>query len=175
MEVRNALANDTIQKAVMIKAFAIALIPVTAVDLFTGAVIDIAMILALSRLYGITMTHTSAIALLQKIGISMGGISASEFLASLGLSSLKGLLGLTVPVTAGISLAPYMTIAITQAGVAGVTCYAIGQVTKTYLANGASWGPDGPKTVVTNILESLDEASILNRIKTELREKLVKQ
>ena len=58
---------------------------------------------------------------------------------------------------------------------AGVTCYAIGQVTKTYLANGASWGPDGPKTVVTNILESLDEASILNRIKTELREKLVKQ
>jgi len=175
MEVRNALANDTIQKAVMIKAFAIALNPVTAVDLFTGAVIDIAMILALSRLYGITMTHTSAIALLQKIGISMGGISASEFLASLGLSSLKGLLGLTIPVTGGISLAPYMTIAITQAGVAGVTCYAIGQVTKTYLANGASWGPDGPKTVVTNILESLDEASILNRIKTELREKLIKQ
>ena len=175
MEVRNALGDDTIQKAVMIKAVAIALNPVTAVDLFTGAVIDIAMILALSRLYGITMTHTSAIALLQKIGISMGGISASEFLASLGLSSLKGLLGLTVPVTGGISLAPYMTIAITQAGVAGVTCYAIGQVTKTYLANGASWGPDGPKTVVTNILESLDEASILNRIKTELREKLVKQ
>ena len=174
MEVRNALADDTIQKAVMIKAVAIALNPVTAVDLFTGAVIDIAMILALSRLYGITMTHTSAIALLQKIGISMGGISASEFLASLGLSSLKGLLGLTVPVTGGISLAPYMTIAITQAGVAGVTCYAIGQVTKTYLANGASWGPDGPKTVVTNILESLDEASILNRIKTELREKLTK-
>ncbi|PZV23017.1 MAG: GTP-binding protein [Snowella sp.] len=175
MEVRNALANDTIQKAVMIKAVAIALNPVTAVDLLTGAVIDIAMILALSRLYGITMTHTSAIALLQKIGISMGGISASEFLASLGLSSLKGLLGLTIPVTGGISLAPYMTIAITQAGVAGVTCYAIGQVTKTYLANGASWGPDGPKTVVTNILESLDEASILNRIKTELREKLVKR
>ncbi len=36
-------------------------------------------------------------------------------------------------------------------------------------------GADCPKTVVTNILESLDEASILNRIKSELREKLVKQ
>ncbi|MEB3312393.1 MAG: GTP-binding protein [Snowella sp.] len=172
MQVRDTLANDLIQKAVMIKAAAIALNPVTAVDLLTGAVIDVAMILALSRLYGIAMTHTSAIALLQKIGISMGGISASEFLASLGLSSLKGLLGLTVPVTGGLSFAPYVSIAITQAGVAGVSCYAIGQVTKTYLANGAAWGPDGPKTVVTNILESLDEASILNRIKTELRAKL---
>lgn len=175
MELRNRIADDTIQKAVMVKAIAIALNPVTAIDLLTGAVIDVAMILALSRLYGITMTHTSAIALLQKIGISMGGISASEFLASLGLSSVKGILGLTVPLTGGISLAPYLSIAITQAGVAGVSCYAIGQVTKTYLANGASWGPDGPKTVVTNILESLDEASILNRIKTELSEKLVKK
>jgi GTPase len=175
MEIREEAANKLIQKAVMTKAVAIALNPVTVLDLLTGATIDVAMIIALSRLYGISMTQQGAIGLLQKIGLSMGGISASEFLASLGLSSLKGLLGLSAPATGGVSLAPYVSVAITQAGVAGVACYAIGQVTKTYLANGASWGPDGPKAVVKSILDSLDEASILNRIKWELSAKLNKK
>ncbi len=172
MAIRDRGANQLIQKAVMIKASAIALNPVTVLDLFTGAVIDLTMILALSRLYGIDLTRRGAIALLQKIALNMGGISASEFLAVLGLSSLKGLLGLSIPATGGISLLPYTSIALTQAGVAGVSCYAIGQVTKTYLANGATWGPDGPKAVVASILDSLDETSILNRIKRELGSKL---
>lgn len=172
LEIRDKAANQLIQKAVMTKAMAIALNPVTVVDLLTGAVIDVAMILALSRLYGIPMTQQGAIALLQKIGVSMGGISASEFVTALGLSSLKGMLGLTIPATGGFSLLPYVSVSITQGGVAGVSCYAIGQITKRYLANGASWGPDGPKAVVKKILLSLDEASILNRIKWELGDKL---
>jgi hypothetical protein len=175
MEIREGAANQLIHKAMMTKAVAIALNPVTVLDLLTGAVIDVAMIIALSRLYGLPMTQQGAIALLKRIGLSMGGISASEFLAALGLSSLKGLLGLTAPATGGASLVPYLSVAITQAGVAGVACYAIGQVTKTYLANGASWGPDGPKAVVKSILNSLDEASILNRIKWELSAKLTRR
>ena len=172
MQIRDRAANQLIQKAVMTKAVAIALNPVTVIDLLTGAVIDVAMILSLSRLYGIAMTQQGAIALLQKIGISMGGITSSEFLATLGLSSLKGFLGLSAPVTGGMTLAPYFSIALTQAGVAGLSGFAIGQVTKTYLANDASWGVDGPKAVVQRILGSLDEESILSRIKEELREKL---
>lgn len=174
MAIRDEAANRIIQKGVMTKAVAIALNPVTAVDLLSGAVIDVAMILSLSRLYAIPMTGQGAIKLLQKIAFAMGGISASEFLATFGLSSLKGLLGLSAPVTGGISLAPYLSVAITQGAVSGVSSYAIGQVTKTYLANDASWGPDGPKAVVTRILESLDEASILSRIKWELSGKLKK-
>ena len=172
MIIRGEAADRLIQKAVMAKAVAIAFNPVTAVDLFTGAVIDLGMILALSRLYGIPMNHQGAINLLQKIALSMGGISASELLASLGLSSLKGILGISAPLTAGVSLAPYISVAITQAGVGGVSCYAIGQITKAYLANGASWGEESPKTLVKRILDSLDETSILNRIKYELKAKI---
>ncbi|WP_204102762.1 MULTISPECIES: GTP-binding protein [Spirulina sp. CCY15215] len=172
MEIRNDAANATIMRGVMTKAIAIALNPVTVVDLFTGAIIDLALILSLSHLYGIPMTQQGAFSLLQKIALSMGGISASELLGTLGLSGIKGLLGISAPVTAGISLLPYVSVAIAQAGVAGVSSYAIGQVTKTYLANGATWGPDGPKVVVQNILDSLDETSILNRIKEELTAKL---
>lgn len=175
MTIRDESANQIIWKAVMTKAIAIALNPVTVVDILTATVIDLVMILTLSRLYGISMTQQGAVGLLKKIAISMGGLSASELLANLGLSSLKGLLGLSAPVTGGASLAPYLSVALTQAGVAGVSTYAIGQVTKIYLVNGASWGPDSPKAVVSRILSSLDETSILNRIKGELGAKLHKE
>ncbi|NEO21394.1 MULTISPECIES: GTP-binding protein [unclassified Moorena] len=174
MKIRDDSANQIIWKAVITKAFVIALNPVTVVDILTATVVDVVMILTLSRLYGIPMTEQGAIQLLQKIAMSMGGIGASELLANLGLSSLKSILGISAPVTGGVSLAPYMSVAITQASVAGVSGYGIGQITKTYLANGASWGEDGPKAVVRRILSSLDETSILHRIKGELRARLSK-
>lgn len=175
LSIRDRAANELINRGMMVKAMAVALNPVTAIDLFSGAVIDVGIILSLSRLYGINMTQSGAIQLLKKIALSMGGISVSELLATLGLGSLKGLLGLTIPATGGLALAPYLSVAIAQGGVAGVSSYAIGQVTKTYLANGASWGEQSPKAVVQKILDSLDEGSILNRIKSELRAKLDKQ
>ncbi|PMB50183.1 GTP-binding protein [Fischerella thermalis CCMEE 5201] len=170
--IRENAANQLIWKAVITKAAAIALNPLTVVDILSGAVVDVALILGLSKLYGIPMTEPGAVKLLQRIALSMGGIGASELLANLGLSSLKTLLGIAAPVTGGASLAPYVSVALTQAGVAGVSSYGIGQVTKAYLANGATWGPDGPKVVINKILATLDEESILNRIKEELRAKI---
>jgi GTPase len=170
--IREQNANQLIWKAVMTKALAIALNPVTVVDILSSIVIDISLILGLSKLYGIPMTESGAVKLLQKIALSMGGIGFSELLANLGLSGLKTLLGLSTTATGGVSFAPYVSVAITQAGVAGVSSYGIGQVTKVYLANGATWGDEGPKAVISRILENLDEKSILNRIKQELQQKV---
>jgi hypothetical protein len=172
LNIRDTSANQLIWKAVITKAMAIALNPVTVIDILSGAVIDIVLILGLSKLYGIPMTEAGAVKLLQTIAFSMGGITASELLANLGLSSLKTLLGLSAPATGGASLGAYLSVAFTQAGVAGVSCYGLGYVTKAYLANGATWGPDGPKAVISKILGTLDEGSILNRIKDELRLKI---
>jgi len=172
LEIRDQSANQVIWNGTMTKAIATAINPITIVDLLSGAAIDVAMIVALSRLYGIPMTEQGAIGLLQKIALSLGGITASELLITFGLGSLKSLLGLSAPATGGFSLAPYLSVAVTQAGIAGVSTYGIGQVIKVYLANGASWGPDGPKAVIDRILSTLDETSILNRIRNELRAKL---
>ncbi|MBW4563280.1 MAG: GTP-binding protein [Mojavia pulchra JT2-VF2] len=170
--IREQNANELIWKAVMTKALAIALNPVTVVDILSSIVIDIFLILGLSKLYGIPMTEAGAVKLLQKIALSMGGIGVSELLANLGLSGLKTLLGISASATAGAAIGPYISVAVTQAGVAGVSSYGIGQVTKAYLANGATWGPDGPKAVISKILATLDEASILSRIKDELLYKM---
>lgn len=171
-EIRDNSANQVIWNSTMTKAIVVALNPVIVIDLLSGAAIDVAMIVALSRLYGVPMTQQGAVELLQKIAFSLGGITASELLISFGLGSLKSLFGLSAPATGGFSLAPYLTVAVTQAGLAGVSTYGIGQVIKTYLANGASWGPEGPKAVIDRILSTLDETSILNRIKHELRAKV---
>ncbi|MFN9169226.1 MAG: GTP-binding protein [Dolichospermum sp.] len=170
--IREENANKLIWKAVITKALAIALNPVTVVDILSAVIIDISLILGLSKLYGIPMTENGAVKLLQKIAVSMGGIGASELFANLGLSGLKTLLGISTTATAGMTIGPYLSIAMTQAGVAGVSSYGIGQVTKAYLANGANWGPDGPKAVVKQILSTLNETSILNRIKDELLTKV---
>ncbi|WLT39317.1 YcjF family protein [Synechocystis sp. B12] len=79
MRLRDSQANTILQKAVMVKATAIALNPVTVLDLFSGAVVDVALIISLSKLYGLPMTQTAAIALLQKIGVSMGASLPANF------------------------------------------------------------------------------------------------
>jgi len=174
MSIREELANQIINQTVVIKSLAIALNPVTVLDLFSGAIIDVIMILKLSRLYNINLSQKGAIQLLKKIALSMGGISGSELLANLGLSGLKGMLGLSAPLTGGLTFAPYLSVAITQGSVAGYSSYVIAQVTKIYLANGAQWKSESPKMVVKRILESLDESSIINRIKQELEAKIIK-
>jgi hypothetical protein len=62
-------------------------------------------------------------------------------------------------------------VALTQALLAGMSSYAIGSAATAYLANGASWGKDGPKTVIAQILDSLDEQSIMARIRSELHQR----
>ena len=168
LAIRDQSANQLIWKAAIAKAAAIALNPITVVDILSSTAIDILLILGLSKLYGITMTSVGAVKLLQKIALGMGGISASELVANFGLSSLKTLLGISLPATGGATFGPYLSVALTQGGVAGVSSYGIGQVTKAYLANGATWGPDGPKAVISKILATLDESSILSRLKDEL-------
>lgn len=171
-QICDRIADDTIWNGVMIGAMAVALNPITLADLVSGAVIDVALIVTLSRLYGLPMTQQGALRLLQQIALGLGGLSISEFLITFGLSSLKGLMGVSAVATGGLALAPYLPIALTQAAVVGVSTYSIGQVTKAYLANGAAWGPAGPRALVTQILESLDQDSILSRIKDDLRTRL---
>lgn len=171
-KIRDRAADRLIWNGVIAKSIAVALNPITVLDVVSSATIDVALILSLSKLYGIAMTEKGAFNLLKTIGLAMGGITAGELVATLGLGTLKSLLGAAVPATGGLSIAPYLSVAMTQAGVAGVSSYGIGQVSKAYFANGATWGNDGPKAVVTQILDSLDEASILARIKEELRDKL---
>lgn len=162
MAIRDHRANQLIWNGVMTQAVAIAVSPVTVIDLIMAAVINMAVILSLSKLYGISMTHQGALNLLKQIALAMGGISATDLFTNLGLGLLKGVAG----------PGAYVPIALSQATIGGMSAYGIGMITKEYLANGASWGAKGPKAVISRILNSLDQDSIMGRIRAELKQKL---
>ncbi|MEM9484978.1 MAG: GTP-binding protein [Cyanobacteria bacterium P01_F01_bin.116] len=172
LEIRQRRADDLIWQTTLTKAIAVAVNPLLLADVAGGVAVDLGLVLALSKLYGLPMTQKESVQLLQTIAISTGSLSISELLITLGLSSLKGILGAAGLATGGLSLAPYFSVALTQAAVAGVATYAIGQVTRTYLVNGASWGDQGPKAVIAKIINDLDEVSIMARLKQELKQKL---
>ncbi len=172
LALRDRAADDTIWKTVLTKSVAVALNPLTVVDLLSGAAIDVALIVTLAKLYGIEMTQKGAAALLKKIALSLGGLTVSELAITFGLSGLKSALAAAAIPTGGLTATPYVSVALTQATVSGVSTYAIAQVTKTYLANGATWGKGGPKAVVTEILSELDEDSIMQQIRQALVAKL---
>ena len=172
LTLRDRAAEEVIWQGGMAKAIAVALNPITGIDVLTGVVVDVTLLLTLSRLYGLPLTQQGAVKLLQTMALELGGLSVSELLVTFGLSSLKGLLGIAAPATAGLSLPPYLGVAITQAAVAGVASYGLGKVAKAYFANGASWGSHGPKSLVQEILSTVDEDSILNRVKEELLAKI---
>ncbi|MEM9150338.1 MAG: DUF697 domain-containing protein [Cyanobacteria bacterium P01_F01_bin.3] len=172
LALRDRAADDTIWKTVITKSIAVALNPVTVIDLLSGAAIDVALIVALAKLYGLEMTQHGATQLLKKIAVSLGGLTISELAITFGLSGLKSVLAAAAIPTGGLTATPYVSVALAQATVSGVSTYAIAQVTKTYLANGATWGKGGPKAVVTEILQDLDEDSIMRQIRAELSTKL---
>ncbi len=172
LALRDRAADDTIWKITLTKSVAVALNPLMVVDLLGGAAVDIALIIALAKIYDLEMTQKGAAELLRKIAVAMGGLTLSELAVSFGLSGLKSVLAAASIPTGGLTATPYVSVALTQAAVSGVSTYAIAQVTKTYLANGATWGTGSPKAVVAKILDDLDEDSIMSQIRTELAEKL---
>ena len=172
LALRERAADDTIWKTTLTKSIAVALNPITVVDLLSGAAIDVALIVVLARLYGLEMTQKGAAQLLKKIAFAMGGLTASELVVSFGLSGLKSALAAAAIPTGGLTATPYVSVALTQAAVSGVSTYAIAQVTKNYLANGATWGDSSPKAVVAKIVSEIDEDSIMTQIRSELSTRL---
>ena len=59
-----------------------------------------------------------------------------------------------------------------QATIAYYSTYVVGQIAAEYLSKGKSWGEGGPKTVVQEILDSLDRDTVLREAKKEIQARL---
>lgn len=169
---RDREAEELIWQFTLTKAIAVALNPVTLLDLVASLGVDVGMILRLASLYGLSLDERAARDLLKVIALDAGGLGAGTVLGSLGLGAIKGMLGLATPASGGAAIAPYVPVALTQAGIAGYGTYSVGQIAKQYLADGASWGSDGPRALAQRVLDDLDEQSVLARIRGELRQRL---
>jgi len=118
------------------------------------------------------MTRVGVGRLVLEVGKMAGLFTATEVGTHFLIGAAKSFFAATSLLTGGATVAAYASVAPIQAFAAGFGSRVIGEATKVYLRNGASWGPAGPKTVVRHILDSLDRASIMSRIGDELRASL---
>ncbi|WP_456379778.1 DUF697 domain-containing protein [Thiolapillus sp.] len=162
LKARRELGQKLIRNYCTAKGVAVALNPVPVADLVAAAVVDVSMIVHLSRLYALPLTKNEAGELVKTIGaqmlLLMGTVWAVHFISS----ALKlGSGGLTTLITGGA-----------QGAVAYYSTWIVGQAAERYLAQGKSWGEGGPKLVVRKILDNLNRESILKQAKEDIRARL---
>jgi len=136
-----------------------------------GTMADLALIRSLARLYGLPMTGYEAGRIFKTILLSSGGLLLGE----LGSSLVLGLGKSAAAVASGdnpSNITAFAGTAITQAGIAGYGCYAVGNAAKVYLEKGCTWGQLGASTVIQEILMQVEPNTILYRLRQELGEKL---
>lgn len=162
IELRENQANQTIWSFAAAKALAVALNPMPVLDILGGGAIDVAMVAALARVFGLEMSTSNARGLARSILVAAGWVTAAEIGTHLVADAFKALtLGTGTPVTAPI-----------QGAAAGYGSYIVGNAAKFYLENGASWGQQSPKAVIKRILDETDKESVLEHLKDEIKKKI---
>ncbi len=172
LALRDEAADTLVWRFTITKAVAVACNPIAVADVAGGLGTDIAMVFALGKLYGVPMTRVGVGKLVVEIGKMAGLFTATEVGTHFLIGMAKSFFAASSFFTGGASVAAYASVAPVQAFAAGYSSRVIGEATKIYLRNGASWGPAGPKTVVKHILDTLDKDSIVRRIKDELQSRL---
>ena len=162
LDARRNLGDRLVRTYCIAKGVAVGFNPVPVADLFAAAFIDIGMVVHLSRVYGLPLSRREAGSLVNVIAVEAAALMGTVWALNLISSALKvGTLGLSTVLTAGA-----------QGAIAYYSTYVVGQVAGKYLARGKSWGPGGPKEVVSDILDSLDKESVLNEARREIRARL---
>ncbi len=162
VELRSARASQTIWSYAAFKAIAVGWNPWPVADVLGGSAIDATMIATLSRIYGLEMNFIHARRLAASIVKAAGWVMLGEAATHVALSTFKGL-------TLGYST---LVSAVPQGAAAGYGSYIVGQAAKYYFEHGSSWGGEGPKAVVTRILDETDKDSVLEHLKDEIRKKI---
>ena len=130
-------AQGLIGRYAAAKATGVAINPVLAFDLAGGMACDTALVVQLSRLYGLPLTPKAARQLLTQLSGSnalLGGIQ-------IGLSALKQMLLLLVPMSGGTSLAPAAPVAFAQAALAVHASRRTGQLVAQHLLHPSGGQP----------------------------------
>ena len=159
---RREIAERVTRTYCIAKGVAVAANPIPVADLLAAATLDIALVMHLSRIYGLPLSRSEAGGLLATIVAQLAALMGAIWGVHLVASALKaGSAGLSTFFTAGA-----------QGALAWYATYLVGRAAERYLAGGKSWGERGPKRVVRDIVDSLDRDSILREARAEILARL---
>ncbi len=157
-ELRRAQAAKVIRGYCLAKGIAVALNPVPVADLIAAAGLDVALVVHLGKVYGLPLSRREAGKLIATIAAQLAALMAGIWGVHIAASALKAVsIGLSTVVTAGA-----------QGALAWYATLIVGRAVERWLVQGKSWGADGPKRVVREIVDSLDRGSILREARSEI-------
>lgn len=130
-------AEALIGQFAALKASGVAANPVPLLDLAGGVACDSALVLQLSRLYGLPMTRSAAAELLKRLSGHNALLGGAQLGIQLLLGSLRQLLLLAAPLSGGLSLAPAAPVAVAQAALAVATTRRTGRLAALALLRSA--------------------------------------
>jgi hypothetical protein len=158
LAVRRQLGEKVIRNYSLFKGVAVAINPVPVADLASAVAVDVSMVAHLSEVYGLPMSRGQSGTLIKTISGQLLLLMGATWLVHLVSSLMKaGSAGLSTVLTAGA-----------QGAVAYYSTYVVGRAAEQYLAAGCSWGEDGPKTVIRNLLDSIDRDSMLAQARQDI-------
>ncbi|HWU76264.1 MAG TPA: DUF697 domain-containing protein [Rhodanobacter sp.] len=161
-QTRQAVAAKLIRHYCLAKGVAVALNPIPVADLLAAAGLDAAMVVQLSRVYGLPLTRSESGRLVAVISAQLAALMGAIWGMQLVASTLKGIsAGLSVVVTAAA-----------QGALGWYATVLIGRAAEQYLIGGKSWGEAGAKRAVAEIVASLDRDSILREARDEILKRL---
>jgi len=172
VRIRDDVANTLIWNFAMAKGAAVGLNPIPVADMAGGLAVDVAMIVALSRAYGITLTRRTAVILVKDMVRALGTLGAVEVGSRLLVAGVKATLGGLSVATGGLALLGLGAVGLAQGATAAYTSYILGHGAKIYLQQGCQWGNRGIKTVIEQILDQAKADSVMDRLRDDLRKKV---
>jgi small GTP-binding protein len=159
---RKTVAERIIGNYCLAKGLVVAVNPVPVADLLAAAGTDVAMVRHLGNVYGFQMSRHEAGKLLLTISAQLLLLMGAYWGVNMVSAALKTVsAGMTVAITAGA-----------QGALAWYATLVTGKAAESWFAKGKSWGSVGPRDTIGEILDSLDQDSILRSARGNIMRKL---
>jgi len=159
---RKTVADRIIRNYCLAKGLVVAVNPIPVADLLAAAGTDVTMVVHLGNVYGFQLSRREASKLLLTISAQMLLLMSAYWGVNMVSTAMKTIsAGMSAALTAGA-----------QGSLAWYATYVTGRAAETWFAKGKSWGSEGPRETINEILDALDQDSILQTARGDIVKKL---
>ena len=131
------------------------------IDLVTGFAFDSALVIQLSKLYGLEVGGPSARKLVKNLSFQNSLLGGAQIGIQITLNIFKQILILIAPLTGGVSLASTAPIAIAQAALAIHSTKLIGRLAAYKFLNGTNKKDGRPRLMLNYLLRKNSDLRIM--------------
>ena len=156
-----ANAQNLIGKFAVIKASGVAANPLLMLDFTASLACDTALVIQLSKLYGLQLQGPAARELLKRLSIYSAYLGGAQVCIQFALGALRHFLLIAAPLTGGISIASTAPVALVQAALAIHTTKLTGRLAAKELLKGVHNRGAQPSAMLRRLITKDPKAQVI--------------